>query len=204
MTTSSIFTVLALLTLLATVVPGQSRPNESSAYVNELPGYKFYERAKWKSLRPLLSTMADVRRVLGEPSEAHDVSQYTKPYPGDRLAKKPVLTYELDADWQIIVYFAKYCFYEGPALPASLDERLCSIDLVPKKQINFSSIEFPVAFRKNHITAKDAAWDEYSDGSGLVYEVYTTGTRYGGKQAGDLNRIKYGPSAEDIRKYASQ
>ena len=203
MKTISFLLLLSSLTLLPAVVLEKSQ-TDGNRYPNELAGYELYEKAKWKSLKPLISTMDDVRRVLGNPSEARDTSQYTKPYPGDALAKKPVFTYELDADWQVLVYFAKYCFYEGPELPASLNDRLCTIDLLPKKRIAFDRIQFPTAFKKNHVAAADAAWDEYADGSGLVYEVYTTRTPYGTKQAGDLNRIKYGPSGDELKKYASK
>ncbi len=78
----------------------QSRTETTRKYPNELAAYQFYQNAKWKSLEPLVSTMADVRRLLGEPSEVHDVSQYTKAYPGDALAKKPVFTYVVDDDWR--------------------------------------------------------------------------------------------------------
>lgn len=199
-----IFTLLSLLVLSPASLAGRSQSETSSKYPNELAGYKFYEDAKWKSLEPLVSTMADVRRVLGEPAEAHDVSQFTKPYPGDYVAKRPVFTYELDDDWQILIYFVRYCFYEGPALPASLEDRLCTIDLLPKKRIPFGKVEFPPSFKKRNVAAVDAAWDEYADGSGLVYEVYTTKTPYGNDQPGDLDRITYGPSDETIRKYASK
>lgn len=96
----------------------------------------------------------------------------------------------------------KYCFYEGPKLPDNLGNRLCSIDLIPKKRIPFEGIERPAALIKKQTVAVDAAWNEYADGSGLVYEVYTTRTPYGNKQPGDLNRIKYGLSDAELTKYA--
>lgn len=83
MKTVSILPLLLSLTLLPLAEQSQ---DDGSRYPNELVGYKLHEKAKWKSLKPLISTMADVRRVLGNPSEAHDTSQYTKPYPGDALA----------------------------------------------------------------------------------------------------------------------
>ena len=202
MKTASILIFLFSLTFLPATLARQPQSETGNKYPNELPGYKFYAKAKWKSLEPLVSTMADVRRVLGEPSEAHDTSQYTKPYPGDAVAKRPVFTYELDGSWQILVYFARYCFYAGPVLPASLNGCVCTIDLVPKKRISFDAVRFPTAFKKENVVAVDAAWDEYADGSGLVYEVYTTKTPYGSKQPGDLNRIKYGPSRDAVLKYA--
>ena len=203
---TSILTLLMFLALASPSLTGhsQSRTEATREYPNELAQYKFYQNAKWKSLEPLVSRMADVRRLLGEPSEVHDVSQYTKTYPGDASAKKPVFTYAVDDEWQVIVYFVRYCFYDGPVLPTSLDDRLCTIDLVPKKRIPFDKIQFPATFKRKAVTAIDAAWDEYADGSGLVYEVYTTKTPYGNTQPGDLNRIKYGPSEEALRAYTSK
>jgi len=70
--------------------------------------------------------------------------------------------------------------------------RLCSVDLLPHKRTPFAKVEFPGDFAKKHVTAVDAAWDEYSDGFGLRYEVYSTKTPYGNQLPGDLNRISYG------------
>jgi len=136
--------------------------------------------------------------------DARDISQYTKPYPGDAFAKKPVFTYDIDDDWEFLVYFVRYCIYDGPALPASMSDRLCTADLLPKKPVRFDAIEFEAAFKKPHVTGVDAAWDELADSSGLVYEIYTTRTLYGFKQPGDLNRIKYVASNEILAKYASK
>jgi len=54
---------------------------QNDRYPNELPGYRFYATASWKSLEPLISTAADVRRVLGKPTNEVDLSQYFAPYP---------------------------------------------------------------------------------------------------------------------------
>jgi len=70
--------------------------NVVNRYPNELPGYRFYATAKWKSLEPLISTLADVRKVFGKPTREVDLSQYFEPYPGDDRAKNPVLTYGID------------------------------------------------------------------------------------------------------------
>src|SRR5271157_3714124 len=74
-------------------------PADPDPYPNELPGFRFFKQAKWNSLRPLISTMADVRRVLGKPDEAVDITQYTQPYPGDDTAKEPVWTYHVNQSW---------------------------------------------------------------------------------------------------------
>jgi hypothetical protein len=62
-----------------------------------------------------------------------------------------------------------------------------------RKKISFRDIRFPQIFTKRNVKAVDAAWDEYRDGTGLRYEVYTTKTVYGGEVPGDLNRVSYGP-----------
>ena len=60
---------------------------------------------------------------------------------------------------------------------------------------------FPPTFHKQHVDAADAGWYEYADGSGLAYEVYTTRTPYGETLPGDLNRVIYGPSVEQIAQH---
>ena len=160
-------------------------------YPNEVPGFRFYVNAMWDRLTPLGSSMKDVRQVLGNPDEVRDVSAYTEPYPGDEKASEPVFTYKFSGDWELLVYFARYCFHEVPeGTPA---DKLCSLDLVPRKRIVFDVSRLPNTFVKTHIEAVDAGWDEYSDGTGLRYEVYTTHTQYGSEKPGDLNRISYGP-----------
>ena len=176
---------------------------KSEKYPNELPNFRFYETAKWKSLEPLVSTMADVRRILGEPSEANDVSQYTKPYPGDDKAKQPVFIYELNSDWQILVYFVKYCFQGYVPLSDELDNKLCSIDLIPKNRVPFQSVVFSDVFKKKDVRAVDGAWTEYSDGTGLFYEVYAVPGPYGKEKKGDLNRIVYTASNKTFENYST-
>jgi hypothetical protein len=193
------------IALMICSVPLTATSQKLDPYPNELRGYRFYATEKWKSLQPLVSTMADVRRVLGAPTEASDMSHFTKPYPGDAAAKEPVFTYDLGQDWQMLVYFVRYCFDDdGPTLPRSMDDRLCSIDLVPKKRAPFANIKFPPVFAKKHVTAFDGAWDEFADGSGLVYAVYSTRSQYGDRRAGDLFRIKYGASTEALARYADK
>jgi hypothetical protein len=78
------------------------------------------------------------------------------------------------------------------------------MDLIPKKRMPFNKIKFPQAFTKTHVAGVDAAWDAFADGSGLVYQVYSTNTPYGNKQPGDLFRITYGPSNETLARYAKK
>lgn len=160
-------------------------------YPNELPGYAFYSRAQWRALKPLVSTIDDVRKIMGKPYGASDNASYSEAYPGDALVRQPVFTYRLGPDWEMLVYFVSSCPRKVPRdVPPN---RVCSFDLIPRKHVSFRKIEFPGVFAKQHIIAVDAQWDEYSDGTGLRYEVYTTKTPYGGNGPGDLNRISYGP-----------
>jgi hypothetical protein len=135
-----------------------------------------------------------VRRLLGDPETANDVSQFTEPYPGDALAKHPVFTHKMHAlneEWGVLIYFAKYCFHtHSKQVPG---DSICSIDLVPVDRLVFDLKELPPIFKKRHVQAVDGAWDEYSDGRGLRYDVYTMSTPYGGHLPGDLDRISYGP-----------
>jgi hypothetical protein len=138
---------------------------------------------------------------MGPPRDPRDLSEYSKPYPGDDVAKQPVFSYRLAKNWDMLIYFGRHCFSLPNSIARKLADRVCSIDLIPLKRRPFGNITFPSEFRKQHVDAADAAWDEYADGSGLVYEVYTTKTPYGVTVPGDLNRIVYGPSASQIARH---
>jgi hypothetical protein len=183
---------------LACVLTGVGLAAEISQYPNEVDGYKFYSSASWRTLVPLKSTMADVRKVLGNPSHASDIADFMKPYPGDERVVQPVWTYGLNDRWEIIVYFVKSSVLTQRLFNESLYNTLYSIEYVPRKPHHFDLSKLPSAFRRSGIIAADAAWDEYSDGSGLVYEVYTSMTPYGGNSPGDLNRVVYGPPKASI------
>jgi hypothetical protein len=63
---------------------------------------------------------------------------------------------------------------------------------------------FPSSFAREHVEAPHAEWDEYSDGSGLAYKVFTAGPAYGSEKPGDLSRIVYGPSTEELVRFRNQ
>ncbi len=176
------FTTPVLLLSIGLSLPG----GQATTYPNELPGYRFHESAKWHSLTPSSSTIADVRKLVGDPDDATDLERATAPCPGDANVTSVVFTYSrLMPDWDVLIYMAKSC-------GVSQTLGLCSVDLVPQKRIPFLHMTFSSAFMKRHVDAADAAWDEYSDSSGLRYDVYTTKTPYGKTLPGDLNRISYG------------
>src|SRR5207253_5744784 len=133
-----------------------------------------------------LSTIADVRALLGNPDNATDLANAADAYPGDENVTSAVFTYSrLMHGRDVLIYLRKSCGVGGES------PRLRSVDLLPHKRIPFARVEFPTEFIKKHVTAVDAAWDEYSDGSGPRYEVYSTKTHYGNELPGDLNRISY-------------
>jgi hypothetical protein len=141
-------------------------------YPNELEGLELY--AKYcPTLEPLRSTPADAERALGAPLS--------------EKSTKSVLWYERDS-WNILVYV---CPDNGSYPEGMAGEKIESIDFVPANSLAFGHVHFPGAFSKRHVVAADAAWDEYSDAHGLVYEVYTSKPPFGGRVVGDLNRISY-------------
>jgi hypothetical protein len=143
----------------------------AAEYPNELDGFKLY--AKYCSgLEPMKSTVADVKKVLGNPLE-------------DKSGKF-VLWFEKD-NWNVLVYV----YPDNEEYPSHLAEKVESIDFISIKPISFAAIKFPNAFNKADIGAADARWDEYYDAYGLVYEVYTSKPPYGDKGPGDLNRVSY-------------
>ncbi len=162
---------------------------QAAPYPNELPGYRFHDGAKWRGLSSSNSTIREVEKLLGKPEVATDLEHPAAAYPGDANVSSVVLSYsQLMPDWEVLIYLRKSCGESGEVV-------LCSIDLIPRGPIPFLHMTFSTAFTKRHVDAVDAAWDEYSDGSGLRYEVFTTKPPYGKELPGDLNRISYGKRA---------
>lgn len=198
-----VIVTVSCLVLISSVSFGQKKV--SAVYPNELPNYRFHQTAKWNALVPLVSKMKDVRRVMGEPSETNDAAAFTKPYPGDVAAIKPVFTYNLDTDWQLLVYFVKYCFRGYVSLSINLNDTVCSLEFVPRKPKNFQAESFPTVFKSTPVSAPHGTWIEYDDGLGLIYEVYTRPGPYDTiNKTGDLNRIVYTAPNETFNKYSGR
>src|SRR5215831_12075374 len=110
MTLHSILTGLVLAAVSGSQPSGwvQREPAPPDcAYPSELPSFQICAKAPWRVLRPLVSTAADVRRVLGTPTDQGDMAHYGEPYPGDARAEAPVLAFDGGPHWQVIVYFVK-------------------------------------------------------------------------------------------------
>jgi hypothetical protein len=168
------------------IVVESEPPPAPARYPNELPGFVFHATAAWSLLVPLESTLADVRRELGDPTEARDLDQYMKPYPGDDAAIQPVLVYDISSEWNLLVYLVRSDLSVRDKYPAEVHDKLLSIELVPDQDLPFST-EFSPAWRSREVMAADAGWTTWADGSGLEYQIYRNG---------NLNRIVYGPSDE--------
>lgn len=155
-------------------------------YPNELPGYALFGAGPWQQFVPLESTLADVRRVLGEPDDQRDIANYVAPYPGDDAAVQPVLTYDLSPQWDLLVYLVRSDLSVNARYPAALQDKLLSLELLPDHDLPFATDAFAhERWRSRKVMAADAGWTTYEDGSGLAYEVYGSG---------ELNRIVYGAS----------
>jgi hypothetical protein len=162
----------------------------------ELEGYKFFSTAKWKALTPLVSTVADVRNVMGEPRTEYDATNYAV----DATAKQPSLLYDIDPDWEILFEFVKSDRSIPEALRNAVPNRLYKISLIPKKPISFKTISFPATMKKTEVRTAHAVWNEHADGSGLSYHVTISQARHGTEVLGRLHRIVYGPSDETIKR----
>jgi hypothetical protein len=186
-------TVLLLCSLgWAASLPGR--------YPNEVQGFAFSDTSRWKSLVPLESGMKDVRATMGIPDVAKDLAQYAAPYPGDSAARQPVWTYHVDSRWDLVIHFVKSGYPANEQFPSNLGDRLHSIDCIPLKRMRFPAHQPGPGFAKRRVVAAGAKWNEFSDGTGLVYEVFSEPTREGDR-AGDLNRIVYGPSDSEVARH---
>jgi hypothetical protein len=187
-TSTSTSTSGASTPLVVESEPSEQPPpaEQPPRYPNELPGYEFHADAAWRELVPLESTLADVRRVLGEPSDVRDIANYSAPYPGDDKAEQPVLTYDISPQWDLLVYLVRSDLSVNERYPAALQDKLLSLELVPDHDLPFASDAFAhERWRSSKVLAADAGWTTYEDGSGLAYQVYGSG---------ELNRIVYGAS----------
>ncbi len=173
--------------LLATPA-GQSPSKGGSPYPNELPILKIYEQAKWNSLKPYVSRVSDIEKVLGKPVAVYDELLHTD-VPG----------FQDDPDWTIVIDVVG----EGGDLPDSVAGRVLSIELYPKKRVSLVGADFS-AFRGATYAGRDEETTSYYDKFGLRYVVFEKDTANGRFHAGDLKRIIYGPSDEATAKLSRQ
>lgn len=168
-------------------------------YPNELPAFRLHETAAWGRLEPLVSTAEDVRRILGQPSSPEPKANSKSSAPA---GASPVLEYDAGPDWRIRVYFVGSDPTARTWFADSLQDRLLSVDLLPVKPVPFEGAQFPPAFKTRRVIDGGSVWDEYADGTGLVYKVANPRTPEGDPQPRTLLRISYGPSDEATRKHA--
>jgi len=152
-------------------------------------------------LRPLVSTLADVRAIVGTPTYEWDMAAYHVPYPGDEAAREPALGFDVGGSWRLQVTLVRTDPDARSLYPLSLHDRLLSIHLFPRPGISFAKVVFPASFVRHHVVDADVATDEYRHPSGLVYTIYVGGVPYADYQLGDLIRISYGVSDEAKKPY---
>ena len=168
-------------------------------YPNELPAFRLHQAAAWGKLEPLVSTAEDVRRILGEPSKPDGRASSKSPAPA---GAPPVLEYDGGPDWRIRIYFVGSDPTARTWFADSIQDRLLSVDLLPVKPVPFEGKPIPPAFKTRRVIDGGSAWDEYADGTGLVYKVAAARTPEEDPQPRTLLRISYGPSDEATRKHA--
>jgi len=153
-------------------------PERQVAYPNELPNLKIYEHAKWKTLKPYVSTFDDIQKLLGKPVPVYDELLHTF-FAG----------YQDDPDWIIVIDVVD----RNAELPDSVVGRVLTIELYPKNRVSLVGADFS-AFRGATYSANQEVFTSYYDRFGLRYVVYEKESADRRFQVGDLKRIDYGPS----------
>lgn len=173
--------ITALIALALIVSAGEKSPkdNGQNLYPNELEGFKLYSKY-CSGLEPMKSEINDVKKILGE--QIKDKSGLF------------VLWYDKD-DWHILVYL---CSGNGRYPSWQAGKTVETIDFIPVGCIPFKDKVFSDKFNRYKQQAADAAWNEFSDAYGLVYEVYISKPPYSNKQPGDLDRISYRASPQNV------
>jgi hypothetical protein len=190
--------VILQILVLVSVLAAPRAP--ACAYPDELPQYRLCAAAPWRSLRPLESTFADTRAILGKPTQEWDDTNFddeSVPYPGDEAAKEPRLRFDDGGLWIIEVQLVRTDEAARSVYPAALHDRLLSVALIPRHKTSFARVAFPPSFVKSHFVDRgyhEFAWDEYRHASGLAYYICTSSTPSSEVQPGDLFRIIYGVS----------
>lgn len=163
-----LFVTFSFLLTLVFVSASQA---QTSSYPNELKGYDFFGKGKLKNLKIGVSTIEDVKNVLGETCES--VCDY-------------------DENWTV-----SFSFFENNWIKTDTDPngvktvqyldpkylgKLRKIEFHPKKQISFKNVSFPNEFRKlsrSEITknpqkniSKMTTYELFQDSNGLTYEIF--------------------------------
>ncbi len=154
--------------ILIIVILGLLFSEETNRY-NEIKDFEVFEKGPWKNLVPGISDQRSVKEILGIGIPSEHV--------------KKLLCFDGNDQYKLYIYFND-SIETGKAI-------IDTMDFIPKNHTSMKGINWPVNFRTQEVMAPCAKWIEYSDGTGLVYEVYTSKTRYGKNQPGDLNRISF-------------
>jgi hypothetical protein len=180
--------IVVTLLFVSTTCAAQTRrcvAEDKNPYPNELPTLKIYRDAKWKSLRPLVSTKADIEKVLGKPVAIYD-----------ELLQSNVAGYDDDFDWTIVVSVVG----KGGELPDSVVDRLADLTLYPKRRVSLVGADFSTFMPMSVHDESGGNTTVYYDACGLRYVVYSEDATNGRFHVGDLKSITYGFSQESYNK----
>ena len=159
----------------------KSAGKRSDPYPNEVPSLQLYKGAKWKSIAPFGSTKADVEKIMGKPV----------PIMIDGFGWIP--GYDSDPDWKIVVFYID----EGGGCAKSLEGRVSSICLWPKKRISFKGIVLRPQFAQSGLRdERGVDFTVHRDSFGLSYSLYDHDSPDGSFKAGDLSQVSYTVSNE--------
>jgi hypothetical protein len=119
---------------LVTATPTQNRPSEEPSYPNELTGLPVQRSAVWRSIRPCVSTKADVEQLLGKSSTLFSESQQSL-----------MRGYDDDPQWRVIVVYSAED--ASPVKPSQVHD----IRVEPKQRISLQGITFPSVFQRGYV-----------------------------------------------------
>lgn len=159
--------------------------DHKNPYPNELPTLKLFREAKWNSLRPYVSTDADIRKVLGKPVPVYD-----------EVLRADVPGYQDDFDWTIVISVVG----NGGDLPDSVVDRLDSLTLYPKRRVSLIGADFSAFMSMSVRNRSGEETTVYYDKFGLRYVVYAQDAADERFHAGDLKEIIYGASNAETEK----
>ena len=159
--------------------------DQKNPYPNELPTLKLYREAKWNSLRPYVSTEADIQKVLGKPVPFYD-----------EVLRTEVPGYQDDFDWTIGISVVG----KGGDLPDSVADRLADITLYPKRRFSLIGADFSAFTPMSVHNRSGPETSVYYDKFGLRYVVYAEDASDERFHAGDLKEIIYGASNAETEK----
>jgi hypothetical protein len=156
----------------------------ASRYSNELPGYRFVQTAKWRSLLSPATTTTDVLNLMGTPIKDFTIDQSAKRSDGDDYLVRH-LRFAHDAGWEV-AFLLTLRDKDKKAVNA-----LNAVRLYPTRDIDFSKTTFPPEFEASERSGAASTFILYSDPRGLTYRVHESTLQEEPRPPGTLISIEY-------------